>query len=238
MYRMKKTLFVLVSCLCLMEPVWAAQSTVTIKYLGSTAAPGSVVSLYIDSDGTYPPYEISTDFTRAGYLLHDVSGSTGLGTEIDDPVWAFCIEAGQSPTYGSYATYDVIGVTGAANPTLPGRTLTSSQGALLEELWGRFHSTTMNSEEAAAFQLAIWEIVGETSGTYDIGSGSVRSDDLIGETNVMLDSLDGTGPMASLAVLTHPVYQDLLAEVPAPGAVSLGGLGMALLGWLRSRKQL
>jgi hypothetical protein len=236
---MKNTLIAMVACFALTGSAWAApQGTVSIKYLGAGAAPGSIVSLYIDEDGTYPPYEISTDFTRAGYLLHDIASATGVGLDIQNPMWSFCIDALQSPTYNAYATYDVVALTEAPNPTFMGSPLTADRATLLEELWGRYHSTTMTSQQAAEFQLAVWEIVYETSGTYDIALGSVRSDDLNAETNAMLHSLDGTGPMANLVALTNPVYQDLLAEVPAPGALSLGSLGMALIGWLRSRKQL
>ena len=236
---MKKAMFVVVSCLCLAASALAApQGTVTITYLGSGAAPGSVVSLYIDQDGVYPPYEISSDFTRAGYLLHDVAAATGVGQIIENPLWTFSIDATQTPSYGSYATYDVVPLTEAPNPTFIGNTLTPARAAMLEELWGRYHSTTMTAQQAAEFQLAIWEIVYETSGTFDISSGSVRSDSLNADTNALLNSLDGTGPMANLVALTHPVYEDLLAEVPAPGAISLAGLGMAVIGWLRTRKQL
>jgi hypothetical protein len=235
---MKRILFVAVSCFCLVTPVLAAPTgTVSIKYLGASAAPGTTVSLYIDSDGTYPPYEISTDFTRAGYMAHDVAGATGSGQYVNDPLWTFCIDACQSPSYGSYAQYDVVSLTEAPNPTFIGTTITPAKAALLEELWGRYYNTTMTEQQAAEFQLAIWEIVYETSGTYDISDGSVRSDSFNEGTNALLAGLDGTGPKSQLVALTNSVYQDLLAEIPAPGALALGSLGLSIVGWLRSRKK-
>jgi hypothetical protein len=234
---MKRALLGVVGCLMLAQSVWASQGTVSATYLGATAGPGSIVSLYIDRDGTYPPYEVSTDFTRAGYLVEQINSATGLGTEIANPLWAFSIDAIQSPSYNNSAMYEVVDLTEAPNPTVIGMTMTSERAALLEELWGRYHSTTMTADQAAAFQLAVWELVYETSGTYDISAGSVRSDSLNAETNALLDSLDGAGPKASLVALTSPIYQDLLAEVPAPGALALGSLGMGLIGWLRSRKR-
>ena len=96
----------------------------------------------------------------------------------------------------------------------------------------------MTAQQAAEFQLAIWEIVYETSGTYDISTGSVRSDSYNSGTNALLSSLDGTGRHAELVALTNSTYQDLLAEVvPAPGALALSSLGMMAIGWLRSRKR-
>lgn len=96
----------------------------------------------------------------------------------------------------------------------------------------------MTNQQAAEFQLAVWEIVFETSGVYNIGNGSLRSNDLNAGTNALLSSLDGLGPKANLVALTHPEYQDMLAQVPAPGAIGLGSFGLTLLGWLRSRRSL
>jgi hypothetical protein len=98
----------------------------------------------------------------------------------------------------------------------------------------------MTNQQAGEFQLAVWEIVFETSGTYDIATGSLRSNDLSTGTNALLSSLDGTGPKANLVALTHPDYQDMLAQatVPAPGALCLSSFGLAIMGWLRTRRSL
>jgi hypothetical protein len=211
-----------------------------MNYLGWDAAPYRTVSLYASSDGTYPPYEIAYGGGLvAGYYKHDVTAATGSGMYVTDPMLGFCIDLLQRPSYLP-ATYDVVPLTEAPTPTFIGVPMTAAKADLLRELWGRHFSATMTSQQAAEFQLAVWEITFETSGVYDMSAGSVRSNNLNVGVNSLLNSLDGMGPMANLVALTHLQYQDMLTQipVPAPGAISLGSLGAAIIGWLRSRKRL
>jgi hypothetical protein len=236
-------LAVSVLCVCISVPALAAPTgTVTMNYLGWGAAPHATVSLYADTDGTYPPYEVAIGSGLvAGYYKHNVTATTGSGAYLDNPLLAFCMDLAQPPSYLS-ATYEVVPLTEAPNPTLIGVPMTAAKADLLAELWGRHFSATMTNQQAAQFQLAVWEIVFETSGTYDISSGSVWSGNLHSGTNALLNSLDGTGPMANLVALTHPQYQDMLARivppVPAPGAIFLAGVGTIIIGRLRSRRRL
>lgn len=236
---MKQVLVALALCGCLAMPAMAAPTgTVTMRYLGYGAAPYTAASLYADSDGTYPPYELSYDGgIVAGYYKHDITAATGSGVYIADPLMGFCIDLSQSPA-PTDATFDVVPLTEAPSPTFIGSTITPAKADLLQELWGRHYSLTMTNQQAAEFQLAVWEIIFETSGTYDIASGSLRSNDLNPGTNALLSSLNGLGPKADLVALTHPQYQDMLAQVPAPGAVCLSSFGLVVLGWLRVRRRL
>lgn len=236
---MKQLLVALVLCGCVAMPVVASPTgTVTMRYLGYGAAPYATVSLYADSDGTYPPYELSYDGgIVAGYYKHDITAATGSGVDVADPLMGFCLDLSQAPPTTD-TTFDVVPLTDAPSPTFIGTTITTAKADLLQELWGRHYSPTMTNQQAAEFQLAVWEIVFETSGVYNIGNGSLRSNDLNAGTNALLSSLDGLGPKANLVALTHPEYQDMLAQVPAPGAIGLGSFGLTLLGWLRSRRSL
>ena len=238
---MKQVLATVALSVCLAMPAMATPTgTVTMRYLGEGAAPYTAVSLYADSDGTYPPYEVSYDSgIVAGYYKHDISAATGSGIYIADPLMGFCIDMAQSPPTTD-TTFDVVSLIEAPDPAFIGATISAAKADLLRELWGRHYSLTLTNQQAGELQLAVWEIVFETSGTYDISAGSLRSNHLNAGTNALLSSLDGAGPKANLVALTHPDYQDMLAvaTIPAPGAICLSSFGLAILGWLRTRRSL
>lgn len=182
---------------------------------------------------TYPTYAIST--------VH--GPETGF--------FSYCIEPLQPIGAGHGASYQYPFTIGS----LAGSDgIDAGDADLIRELFGRYSPLLQNDPTgpyaggtfrtaASALQLAIWKInldrATETLGAWDFSSGLMR----IGSTAVpiesgaslkadavailMLNSLTGTGPMASgLQGLTNPTNQDLLIQqVPEPATMSLLALG-------------
>jgi hypothetical protein len=103
----------------------------------------------------------------------------------------------------------------------------------------------VNAAESAAIQAAVWEVLYETSGTYDLGAGSFTATSSDLATQGSINSVNWAGIMAG--PVTHTVdqlysreNQDFLVitQIPEPGtyALMLAGLA-AVVGVARRRRQ-
>ena len=184
------------------------------------------------------------------YNFTNTSSNTG---GLSSSFGGFCIDIGQD----IYANQTVqFTVASLPNAPVPGKAMGLLRAELIGELWYQDYSLigTSNSN-AAAFQIAIWEIINETqtnNGKLDLnvltGAFTVSDSDTttLNTANSWLGALDlsGNGPQdPGLIALTSMSYQDYAVQgvvTPAPAGWILGLVGSMVLvlqmAW-RSRKQ-
>ncbi|RKY25666.1 MAG: hypothetical protein DRP62_00585 [Planctomycetota bacterium] len=197
----------------------------------------------------------------AGAYMFNKTGSTGEGNHwANGSVGTFCIDLPESPS-SSTLTYDVAMPEDGPVPTgFLGGPMGAKKAEYLSELWGRFYDsswvsgnsvseierindkkkrkgfTKQQKHDAAAFAVAIWEIVyedlPESPLKWDVkndgteGKLGFRCDGSITDTaNKWLHSLDGTGTKSNLRSWLYDGKQDyIVAKAPEPSTAVMLGL--------------
>lgn len=220
----------------------------TIKATVVNVISYGMVDLSLDSGSTW-----AKDY--AASIAMKRTGGTSAIELLPDPVnfVTFCIEPRESISLNQSYTWEV-------EPLSKGTTSLGGMGTvkaeLVRELIGREYSTwgsTISNLQAAAMQVAIWEIVEENSGTLNVLGGNIRfrNGSITGMLDLaqsMLNSLDGTGPKPRyLYALTNPTQQDIFGmaiphgvpdmEAPEPATFAMFGAGLMLLGLFRKRQR-
>jgi len=189
----------------------------------------------------------------SGVFMFDKTAGTGTGELIDDGLLGgFCVDLRQRVAKGSNVYEVIMPQEGPRPVSLYG--MGEAKAGYLSELWGRYYDESWaaggkyskdQKNKAEAFGAAVWEIVYEdvpgVVGGWDVrtdgtrGSGGFRATGLDYQlANSWLASLDGTGAMANLRVLSHDSGQDFLVVVPEPATVALFAIGGVFM--LRKKK--
>ena len=164
----------------------------------------------------------------AGGLLGSLNGGPSFET--------YCVDLYQHIGFGeTYTDYSA-----------PNTTHTFANSHAYTDL-GRLYATAgpiTDSVHEAAFQIAVWEIAYETTGTYALGGGSAMFSGGTAATSGALGLASGwlsgltNGAHPNIAVLESREHQDMIfAPVPEPETYSLLLAGIAVVGYVARRRK-
>jgi hypothetical protein len=134
---------------------------------------------------------------------------------------------------------------GASYTLIPGSGFFgSSQVTALERLASQHLASINTVAESGAFQLAVWEIVYENSGVYNLGTGNFQvasaSGGALATANSWLAALGNGVPTLALSVWASSTSQDLAvfsAPIPEPEIYAMLLAGLGLMGFVAKRRR-
>ncbi|QDU60579.1 Exoglucanase A precursor [Planctomycetes bacterium Pan216] len=160
--------------------------------------------------------------TTAGVFTWQTSENAQTDLET---FYSFCYDLLQNVSRGSTYDFDIISAeAGPFNGEGVSSVIGTERGDLLSEFWGRnfnslFDNGTVITENAAAFQVGVWEIVHDTgldvlSGNFSARAGSTNAS-FVALANTWLGQLDGTeSDFVDLIGLGNPRNQDQITFAP------------------------
>jgi hypothetical protein len=183
----------------------------------------------------------------AGQLRHAFSSGTEQCSSLDGDYLTFCTELTQYVT-SHESPYECLALEGAP----PTHAMGAVRAQALRDLYAYADGTQFatagtddNRDLAAAFQIAVWEIVYDYDGTLaslDPAAGNLRVTKTDGNplsssiTNYLDSFFGGVGTGAELPELfavTNDQYQDQLVMIPLPLPLAMGAVGLAAVIWRR-----
>jgi len=191
----------------------------TMNVIDSGVAPSLITSYTLNGIKDYADAGVS-NFTRS---------STNPGTFAASPTpgekfGTFCLEPDQEFPSGANVAYSVINLESDPENGPMG----AAKASAIRELWGRFHTAIGNNNtNAAAFPVAVWEIVTDTgrnlsTGVFRAGAANPTETAIKNQAQSWLNQITGTGPKANLLALASPTDQDLVFEVPTLSPLQRG----------------
>ena len=177
--------------------------------------------------------------SSASYNLNSGAVGSWQSTNAGVMTWqqgreTFCIQLYENISFNQTVTYEVLEDLAFVPDSQPGN-MGPEKAMLISDLYARNYGSIGTGAEAAAFQLAIWEIVHETEvagGALNLGLGTgiARFDasltGVMSQAEALLNGLGGVGSslnylsFAGLRGLTNEDFQDQLIVVPGPAGLA------------------
>ena len=164
--------------------------------------------------------------TNAGGFLTSVNGGPSFVS--------WCLDLYQTIALpSSYSDYTLLSPPGASF-------FTFNPGAY--EAIGRFlaeNNPVTGATSSAAFQVALWELMYETDGTYSLGGGTARFTGDGAALSLAQGWIDVLGAASTpFAVYQSPSQQDILVTpIPEPETYALRAAGLGALGFVARRRK-
>ena len=210
--------------LTLSQPVLAD----ILKYLGP-AFGGYVTTSGLTNTPTPPNPVTASPSTGAVSMLNLTAGGSFAAWCVDIYSWLNTTSTGASYTLTSGATFF------GGSP---------SKVTDLERLASLYLGSVNTVAESGAFQLAVWEIVYENSGSYGLGTGNFQvasaSGGAITTANTWLSALGSGVPTMTLNVWASSSSQDLAvftSAVPEPEIYAMLAAGLGFLGFVGKKRR-
>ena len=182
-----------------------------------------------------------TSNVSAGLMKYGIKDDGQYSTEK-----GFCIDFNQHAK-NSYRDYEAMNLD--ATP-VPGNGMGTEKAGLISKMWASsFDLVDISRDNAAAFQVAVWEIINDSDYSLSNANGDFY---LKGYTtianiaNTMIQTaLNYTGPMTNLVALSNNCYQDYIVEgsplpptpasVPTPGALLMATIGGSFVAYKKRK---
>jgi hypothetical protein len=225
------------SCLSLAMSIPASADT--IKATITNVTPSQTLGIV---------YNGHSENAWAGILQWKLNEGSTLG--LNSNFQTFCVEIAQNVYVNSKYTFNVVSASDTPYPTFS-TGMGAARADRLEELFGRYYDIADDSNNnAAAFQVAVWEIVNDDTLSLNAGAFklSTPSSTIGNLAQGWLNSINGTGQTAKIGGLTSASYQDQvyfismdptpgpIPSVPVPAAAWTGGALLLGLAVAKARK--
>lgn len=208
--------------------------------IGLTLASGAQATTITMSSFQNSPAQIAT-INGGGHSGAVYAGGFNAMLDGTEAFIAYCVDTAQSFNWGQVFSVTAV----AANDKFG-----ASKALAMGQLYTQHFGSISNATESAAFQVALWEIVNETTSSYSLDTGTFRATNnlaVVALASTWMSGLVGAGDAYDLTVLTNSSYQDQLmatlsvnplSTVPEPQTLALVLAGFIAMGAVVRRRKL